>query len=180
MKKIVVTLIAVILALRALAACGAKTENAAGGEAVGMVNPWSSFETAAAAAESAGVGELALPAANAETPTGGPVGWADFRAMKGLAEADGYVGAAELTVRKGLPEIGEDVSGDYNSYAFTWTQELGGRTVTCSGNENGRTMKAVWQDGGCGYSLTVRGQGDLRGSCGVDAETLAFLVGEIG
>ena len=173
MKKNVIVAIVVLIALLALAACGAKPAETS---STGLANPWSEFETAAAAAESAGVGSFTLPENGVETPTGGPVGWAGYQAMKGLAEADGYVGAASLTVRKGLKEAGEDVSGDYNSYAFTWTQDVGDKTVTCSGNEDGRTMKAVWQDGDFRYSLAIRGQGDIHDTYGVDAETLAFLV----
>ncbi len=174
MKKIIVVSLIAIIALLALAACGTKPAEAPA--AAELPNPWSDYETAAAAAQNAGVDELALPENGVETPTGGRVDWIGYRAMKGLAEADGYVGSAELTARKGLKESGADLSGDYNRYAFTWTQQVDGMTVTSSGNEEGRAMKAVWQDGAYSYSLTVRGQGDIHDTYGVDAETLAFLV----
>ena len=64
---------------------------------------------------------------------GGPIGWEFYRYTDLLAEANGYVGAAELTVRKGVNRPDHevsydtaDVSGDYTAYAYEWTIEAGG------------------------------------------------------
>lgn len=71
----------------------------ADGSAVSMPNPWEETDSANAAAEGAGVGTLKLPEAGMEV-VGGPIGWEFYRYMDLLAEANGYVGAAELTVMK--------------------------------------------------------------------------------
>ncbi len=175
MKKMLAILLAAALLL-ALAACGAAKDEAP--ESVGMANPWSDVDSAEAAAKGAGLDQFLLPAADTET-SGGPIGWSGYRCMEGLAEADGYVGAAELTARKGLPQEGGDVSGDYTEYAFSWTQDVDGCEVSCFGNEEGRMMKAIWTADGFCFSLMVRGQGDLYTTYGIDAEAVALLVGAI-
>ena len=147
-------------------------------EAVGMANPWTEVETAEAAAEGAGVGYFLVPEENMET-SGGPVNWYGFQYMEGLAEADGAIGAAELTVRKGLKQDSEDVSGDYTEYAFVRTIEADGWQVTCSGNEEGKTMKAIWLSDNFSYSIMVRGQGDIYDVYGLDDEAIAALVAAI-
>ncbi|MBR2570893.1 MAG: hypothetical protein IKE30_02000, partial [Clostridia bacterium] len=96
-----------------------------GAESVGMANPWTEVKTAEEAADGAGVGYFTVPEENTET-TGGPVNWYGFQYMKGIAEADGAIGAAELTVRKGLKQDTEDVSGDCTEYALEWTVESDG------------------------------------------------------
>ena len=171
MKKILVT---AALAL-ALLLCGAAFSEEA---LVGMPNPWSDVETAQAAADGAGVGYFMLPEENLQT-SGGQVNWFGFRCMMGLAQADGAIGAAELTVRKGLKQDGEDVSGDYSAYAFQWTQEADGWQVSCFGNEEGRTMKAIWVSDNFSYCILVRGQGDYYDTYGLDAEAIGALVAAI-
>ncbi len=141
----------------------------------GMANPWSDAETAEEAAEGAGVGYFLVPENGTEV-IGGRIDWFGFRYMDRLAEADGAVGAAELTVRKGLKQDSEDVSGDYTEYAYTWTQEADGWEVTCYGNEEGRMMKAVWLSDNFSYSVMVRGQGDFYTIYGLGAEDVIALV----
>jgi hypothetical protein len=143
--------------------------------AIGMANPWSDAETAEEAADGAGVGYFLVPE-NGTEAVGGRIDWFGFRYMDRLAEADGAVGAAELTVRKGLKQDSEDVSGDYTEYAYTWTQEADGWEVTCYGNEEGRMMKAVWLSDNFSYSVTVRGQGDLYTVYGLGADDVVALV----
>ncbi len=184
MKRIIALALAALLLLPALAACGgAPAKEKEPGQPVGegpvsLANPWSDVEDAAAAAEGAGVGYFELPEDGTETG-GGPLNWFGFRCMKGVAEANGAIGAAELTVRKGLKQDGEDVSGDYTAFKFEWTQELDGASVKCFGNEDGRTMKAIWTSDNFSYCLLVRGQGDLRDTYGLDAETVVALAGAI-
>ena len=142
---------------------------------IGMPNPWADAATAEEAAEGAGVGYFLVPEGGTEI-VGGRIDFGAFRYMNGLAEADGWVGAAELTVRKGLKQDSADVSGDYTDYAYTWTVEADGWEVTCFGNEEGRMMKAIWLSDNFSYSITVRGQGDYYLSYGLGAEDVVALV----
>ncbi len=181
MKKIIAFALAAVLLL-AIAACGNKTaekEPEPSEEPIAnMVNPWSDVADAAAAAEGAGVGYFEVPEDGAQTD-GGPLNWYVFRCMKGLAEARGAIGTADLTVRKGLKQNGEDVSGDYTEYKYEWTQDVGGTSVKCSGNEEGRTMRALWTSDNFSYCVLVRGQGDLHDTYGLDEATTAQLVSEV-
>ena len=152
---------------------------------ISLANPWTEADSAEAAADGAGVGFLTLPEAGTEMD-GGPIGWDNYRFMDLLAEANGYVGAAELTVRKGVVrpdhDVGydtSDVSGDYNSYAHEWTIEAMGWQVRCFGNEEGRTMKAIWSSDNFSYCILIRGQGDLWDVYGLGADDVAALVGAI-
>ena len=156
-----------------------------GGDSISMPNPWTEADSAQAAAEGAGVGYFKLPEAGTETD-GGPVGWDNCRYMDLLAEANGYVGAAELTVRKGVNrpdhDVGydtADVSGDYTAYAHEWTLEVTGWQVRCFGNEEGRTMKAIWSSDNFSYCILVRGQGDIRDIYGLGSRDIEALVGAI-
>ena len=150
-----------------------------------MANPWTDADSAKAAADGAGVGYFTLPEAGMEID-GGPIGWDTYRYMDLLAEANGYVGAAELTVRKGVNrpdhDVGydtSDVSGDYTAYAHAWTIEAMGWQVRCFGSEEGRAMKAIWSSDNFSYCILVRGQGDMRDACGLGSDDIAALVGAI-
>ena len=181
MKKIIVIALAVFLLL-SLATCKSREAEQPASEepanSAGMVNPWSDVDTAEAAADGAGVGYFQLPAENYET-SGGPVNWVHFSYMKGLAQANGYVGTAELLVRKGLKQDSEDVSGDYTEYTCKWTLELDGTQINCFGNEEGKTMKAIWLSDNFSYCFLVRGQGDIHDTYGIDKEATLALVSEI-
>ena len=182
MKKILAITLAALMAL-ALTACGAgSSEQAPAEEAseessefAGMPNPWTEVETPEEAAEGAGVGSFQVPEDGTET-SAGTVDWAVFQYMEGIAEADGWLGTAELTVRKGLQQDYEDVSGDYTEYKYEWSQEVDGQEVQCGGNEEGRAMKVTWLSDSCSYSIGIRGQGDLYDTYGVDADAVAALV----
>ena len=174
MKRILVLLLAAAL-LFSLAACGEKKEEDSG---EGSINPWSEAESAEKAADGAGVGYFMVPENGTET-SGGPVDILGFRYMKGIAEADGAIGTAEMTIRKGLKQDTEDVSGDYTAYPYAWTQEVDGWEVYCLGNEDGRTMKAIWLSDNFSYSIVIRGQGDLAETYGIDADAVAALVSAI-
>ena len=142
---------------------------------IGMPNPWVDAASAEEAAEGAGVGYFLVPEGGTEI-VGGRIDFGAFRYMKGLAEAEGWVGAAELTVRKGLKQDSTDVSGDFTEYAYTWTVEADGWEVTCFGNEEGRMMKAIWLSDNFSYSIVVRGQGDYYMTYGLGAEDVVALV----
>ena len=107
----------------------------------------------------------------------------EYRYMDLLAEADGYVGAAGLTVRKGVKSPDHepgydtaDVSGDYTDYKYNWDLEASGWDVKCFGNEDGRTMKAIWLSDNFSYSIAVRGQGDIYDTYGLGNGDIAALV----
>ena len=155
------------------------------GSSVSMPNPWTEADSAKAAADGAGVGYFTLPDAGTEV-VGGPIGWDNYRYMDLLAEANGYVGAAELTVRKGVNRPDHevsydttDVSGDYTAYAHEWTIETNGWQIRCFGNEEGRVMKAIWPSDNFSYCILVRGQGDIRDVYGLGADDIAALVDAI-
>ena len=183
MKKILALTLAALMAL-ALTACGGSSEQAAeesseaASENMGVANPWTEAETAEAAAEGAGVGSFQLPENGTET-SGGQIDWEGFQYMEGLAEADGWIGTAELTVRKGLAQDFEDPSGDYTEYRHTWEQDAGGLTVLCSGNVEGMATKVIWLSDDCSYSINVLGQGDLNDNYGLSPETVEELVSAI-
>ncbi|MCR4962970.1 MAG: hypothetical protein K6B40_03725 [Firmicutes bacterium] len=182
MKRIFVCLMALATVL-AMSACSAgKMESpssatpfpsGASDSSAGMLNLWTNAATAQEAADGAGVVHFQLPEEGTDTGDGA-VTWREFRYMSGLAEARGGIGTATLTVRKGQQNA--DVSGDYSVYSYKWIQEVEGRQVTCSGNEEGRAMKAIWIADFSSYSMLVRGEGDAYSTYGVDAETLETLV----
>ena len=118
------------------------------GSSVSMPNPWTEADSAEAAADGAGVGYFKLPEAGAEV-VGGPIGWEFYRYTDLLAEANGYIGAAER-----------------------WQ-------IHCFGNEEGRTMKAIWSSDNFSYCILVRGQVDLRDTYGLGSDDIASLVDAI-
>ena len=155
------------------------------GSSASMPNPWEEADSAQAAADGAGVGYFELPEAGAEV-AGGPIGWDTYRYTDLLAEANGFVGAAELTVRKGVNRPDHelsydtaDVSGDYTAYAHEWTIKAGDWQVRCFGNEEGRAMKAIWSSDNFSYCILVRGQGGLRDVYGLGSDDIAALIGAI-
>ena len=155
-------------------AASTEAQEAAEGEAQ-IANPWQEAQTAQEAGENAGVGYFKVPEDGTETGIG-PLNWYGFQYMENLAEADGAIGAADLTVRKGLKQESEDVSGDYTAYAYEWNQTAGDWNVHCFGNEEGSTMKAVWLSDNFSYSFIVRGQGDLYDTFGLEAADVELIV----
>lgn len=184
MKKGIV--IAAAMAL-ALCGCGAKGSEQAATQATEetteattetkteIANPWSAATTADEAGQSAGVGYFVVPEDGTQS-TIGPINWSGFQYMEGVAQADGFIGVAGLTVRKGLKQDTSDVSGDYNKYAYSWTQQVDFWEVQCFGNEEGKAMKAIWLSDNFSYSILVRGQGDLVDTFGIGEEDVTALV----
>ncbi len=152
---------------------------------ISMPNTWTDADSAEAAADGADVGYFKLPEVGMKID-GGQIGWDNYRYMDLLAEANGYVGAADLTVRKGVNRPDHavsydtaDVSGDYSDYKYEWTIDAMGWQVRCFGNEEGRTMKAIWSSDNFSYCILVRGQGDIRDTYGLGSDDIAALVGAI-
>ena len=126
---------------------------------VGLANPWKDADTLAEAAEGAGLDGFSIPE-GAEISLG-EVKLTEARFMEGLAEAYVAFPAVDLTIRKGKASIAQDgdLSGDYNNYENTWTQNIKGLEVTCFGNREGESTKTVWQVDDACYSITAYGMG---------------------
>lgn len=125
----------------------------------GIANPWSTVDSLDEAAKGAGLDMFSIPE-EAEISLG-DVKLTEARYMEGLAEAVVEFPAVEMTIRKGNASVAEngDISGDYNEYANTWTQNIKGLEVTCFGNREGDATKTIWQVDDTCYSITAYGLG---------------------
>ena len=146
-------------------------------------NPWHDATSAAEAADKALVGTFELPANGTPSAEGAPIDFGQFRYTKMLAEADGYIGAAILTVRKGVNKPAlevsydtQDVSGDYNAYQYSWTEKIGDWDVKCFGYKEGAASKAIWLSDNFSYSIVAQAQGDGSETYGLSKENLEILV----
>jgi hypothetical protein len=148
------------------------------GENVGMANPWSDVSTLDEAAAGAGLDMFSIPE-EAEISLG-EVKLSQARYMEGLAEAVVEYPAVEMTIRKGNASIATDgdISGDYNEYANTWTQNIKGLEVTCFGNREGDATKTIWQVDDTCYSITAYGLGGDT-DYGLSADDLNSLINGI-
>ena len=124
-----------------------------------IANPWSTVDTLEAAAEGAGLDGFSIPE-GAEISLGA-VELKEARFMEGLAEAYVAFPAVDMTIRKGKADVATDgdISGDYNGYENTWTQNIKGLEVTCFGNREGEATKTIWQVDDTCYSITAYGMG---------------------
>lgn len=183
MKKLI-TLIGISSVLVfALSGCGstqpAATSSAeASAEQAGMANPWSDVASAEEAAASAGLGGFVVPLGSEISLGALDPEHTSFRAMKSLAEANVEFPAVSMTIRKGAadaPAEDGDISGDYRDCSLTWTQDIGGIEVNCSGNREDAAMKTTWTNGGALYSITVMGLGGDT-DYGLSADDLAVIV----
>lgn len=138
-------------------------------------NPWTTAQDASDAADGAGVGYFIVPSEGTDTDAG-QINWDSFRYMDRLAEAEGYIGAATIVIRKGLNEDTDDVSGDYTEYAYEWQLEADGWLVNCRGNVEGQAMLITWTSDNFAYSIVLRGQGDQYDTYGIDENMVDLLV----
>jgi hypothetical protein len=137
------------------------TAPAEGEASTGMANPWQTADSSEAAAQGAGLDGFSVP--DDITLSSGEVKPEVCRYMDGLAEVSMPVGAVEMTIRKGRADVATDgdISGDYNEYAHTWTQNIKGLEVTCFGNRDGEATKTIWQvDDSCFAILAYGAGGD--------------------
>ena len=145
---------------------------------VGMANPWSDVASAEEAAQTAGLGgfvvplgsEISLGALDPEHTT--------FRAMESLAQANVEFPAVSMTIRKGAASVADDevgITGDYRDCSLTWTHDIDGIEVKCSGNREDASMITTWTNGGAYYSITVEGLGGDT-DYGLSADDLSVLV----
>ena len=145
---------------------------------VGIANPWSDVNTLEEAAKGAGLDGFSIPE-GAEISLG-EVKLSQARCMEGLAEVNIEYPAVEMTIRKGKASIAQDgdLSGDYNSYDNTWTQNIKGLEVTCFGNRKGEATKTIWQVDDTCYSITAFGLGGDT-DYGLSADDLNSLINGI-
>ena len=125
----------------------------------GAANPWKDADSLDAAAEGAGLDGFSI--AEVTVLSIGEVKPESFRYMDGLAEVKMPVGAVEMTIRKGRADVATDgdISGDYNEYAHTWTQNIKGLEVTCFGNRDGEATKTIWQVDDICFAILAYGAG---------------------
>ena len=149
-----------------------------GEEESGIANPWSTADSLEAAAEGAGLDGFSIPE-GAEISLG-EVKLSEARYMEGLAEAVVEYPAVQMTIRKGSASAAEDgdISGDYNEYANTWTQNIKGLEVTCFGNREGDATKTIWQVDDTCFSITAYGLGGDT-DYGLSADDLNSLINGI-
>lgn len=132
-------------------------------EEVEIPNPFVTCKTMDEAAETAGF--------SMELPDRVP-NWMDSMEIRAVEESMIEVlyqgGGNQLVLRKGIGA--EDISGDYNSYSETNTEELNGATVTLKG-EDGKVKVAVWCSGDYTYAVWS--------SAGLDHDAMCSMVSEI-
>ena len=145
----------------------------------GIANPWQNADSLAAAAEGAGLDGFAVEEGSSISL--GELKASEYRYMDGLAEVDFMFPAVDLTIRKGLASAAVqdgDVSGDYNEYAHSWTQNIKGLEVQCFGAREGEATKTTWTSGDYCYSITAFGQGG-DSHYGLSADDLNTLINGI-
>ena len=184
MKKVLVLLMALLM----LTGCGssasqqeeapAQEEQQTADEATeeensaSLANPWTDVSSAEEAAEGAGLDGFSL--VEDLTLSCGEEFDRTYRYMEGIAEANVEYPAVAMTVRKGKTED-EDISGDYNEYAHTWTQNIKGLEVTCFGNRDGDATKTIWSLEDMHYSIVVMGLGG-DDDYGLSADDVASVI----
>ena len=174
MKKLIVCVLALLLVLLSMAACGKNGETPApttndgnasytpdgtvipgsdpetwgpadDGETVQIPNPWIDCTSLEEAGKLAGFSFTAPDALE---------GYPE----KQIAVIEGEIAevtfnnedGAVVCFRKGLGT--DDISGDYNDYKATETRTIDGKTVTCKGSD-GLIHNAAWTDGTYTYSI---------------------------
>lgn len=159
----------------AAASSEATSSEAASSQSAGMANPWQEAASAEEAAKGAGIESFALPE-GAIADLGEPFA-ITYRYMDGMAEARYEFPASAVTVRTAKIVEGDsfDISGDYNTYAHEWTENIGGVQVACAGNREGDSTKTYWGEGDVAHSLVAEGLGgDV--DFGLNTERLTVFV----
>ena len=182
MKRKIIAMIMAIAMVSSIAACSNDTAEAQAAtgetiaeESVEIPNPWSDVASADEAASGAGIDSFDLAPAGTDTPNG-PLDFGQFRCMDGVAEAIGNIGAGIIKVRKG---IGDDISGDYNTYEYTWDVTAGDITAHCSSNLSETQAQLVeWTSGDYSFVAYFNSQGDQDDQFGVDSDVIIPLVTE--
>ena len=142
-----------------VASVSAGASSASASEYVSMANPWSDAASAEEAAKGAGLDAFPLPE-GAIADLGEPFE-ITYSYMDGMAQARYEFPASAVTVRTAAisPDDFFDVSGDYNTYKYEWTENVGNVPVACAGNREGESTKTYWGDEGVAHSLVAEGLG---------------------
>lgn len=144
----------------------------------GLANPWSDAETLDEAAEGAGLDGFTIEGGEISL---GTVEVSQARYMDGIAEAIIDFPASQLTIRKGLASAAAeegDISGDYNTYANTWTQNIKGLEVTCFGDKEDAAAKIIWQLDDTCFSINALALGGEE-AFGLSADDISSLINGI-
>lgn len=144
-----------------------------------IANPWSAAGDPEEAAKGAGLDGFTIPEGSSISL--GEVKASECSYMADMAQVIVEFPAVQMTIRKAnaVLAIDGDVSGDYNEYAYEWTQDIGGIEVRCFGNREGESTKTIWQsEDGCCYSISVLGLGGDT-DYGLQADDLSTLVGGV-
>lgn len=111
-----------------------------------MPNPWTFADSAAAAAEGAGLADFVAPE---ELDGFGPVRWGF---LDGVAQAEYNNVNDQMLIRKAAGEV--EISGDYTEYPDNWIFTWEGVEISCSGY-GADIHRAAWSRDGFSYSLTI-------------------------
>ena len=154
------------------AAAPSESASSAGQE---IANPWKDAASAEEAAKGAGLDSFALP--QGEVANMGAPYEITYRYMDGMAEARFDFGASQVTARTAKigPEDSFDISGDYNTYAYEWTETIANSPIACAGNREGDSIKTYWGEDGIAHSLVAQGMGGDT-DFGLNAERLTAFV----
>ena len=182
-EKVFISVVSLVLAL-SMAACGAKgveetvggdprtwgpaeettaavsdDKDTLGGEDVQIPNPWQECASLEEAGKLAGFSFTAPESVDGYTEK---YIAAIENALAEVIFSKGDNDDAFLYFRKGVGT--EDISGDCNTYDIVEQQTIGGKTVTCKGND-GLIYNATWNDGTYSYAV--------MSNAGMSAEQLA-------
>ena len=140
-----------------------------------MANPWSDATSAEEAAKGAGIDTFALPEGEI-ADLGAPITIA-YRYMDGMAEARYEFPASAVTVRTAKIAEGDlyDISGDYNTYAHEWTENIANIPIACAGNREGDSTKTYWGEDNVAHSIVAEGLGGDE-DFGLNTERLTVFV----
>jgi type IV secretory pathway TrbL component len=159
------------------AASSSASSEASSSSSAGIANPWQDAASAEEAAAGAGIDAFPLP--EGEIADLGKPFDITYRYMNGMAEARYEFGASAITVRTAKLAEGEsfDISGDYNTYAHEWTENIANLPIACAGNREGESTKTYWgnDNGDVAHSLVAEGLGGDT-DFGLNTERLTVFV----
>ena len=97
--------------------------------------------------------------------------------MDGMAEARLQLAASVVTVRTAKIAEGDffDISGDYNTYAYEWTEYIANTPIACAGNREGDSIKTYWGEDSIAHSIVAQGGGG-DADFGLNVERLTPIV----
>ena len=162
-------------AASASAAAPSASAASASSEAAELANPWHDAASAEEAAQGAGL--EAFPVPEGEIADLGPIFEVEYRYMDGMAEARLQLAASVVTVRTAKIAEGDffDISGDYNTYAYEWTEYIANTPIACAGNREGDSIKTYWGEDNIAHSIVAQGGGG-DADFGLNVERLTVFV----